>query len=132
MSNDYDPEVGRLAAEIAKAAAEQQEYRRKDFWTPYSKQSQFFATGLRYRERALFAGSQLGKTESAAFELACHLTGEYPPDWPGRKFDKPVRVWAVGELQKMVRDIQQRKLCGEPNSLEFLGHGNDSEGSPDW
>jgi len=123
MSNDHDPEVGRLAAEVAKAAAEQQKYRRKDFWVPYSKQSQFFATGLRYRERALFAGTQLGKTECAAFEVTCHLTGEYPPDWPGRKFEKPVRVWAVSESQKMVRDIQQKKLCGEPNSTESWGAG---------
>jgi phage terminase large subunit-like protein len=107
--------------ETASAAARR--YRAKDFWVPYPKQAEFFATGLRFRERGLFAGTQLGKTECAAFETACHLTGEYPPDWPGRKFDRPVRAWAVGENQRMVRDIMQRKLCGEPGNVEAFGSG---------
>jgi hypothetical protein len=86
---DNDVELGSIAAEIEAASTNARRYRAKDFWTPYPKQSAFFATG-RFRERGLFAGTQLGKTESAAFELACHLTGEYPIDWPGRKFDRPV------------------------------------------
>src|SRR5437763_13526950 len=92
-----DVELGRLAAEIEAASALQQRYRRKDWWQAYAKQLAYFQTGLRFRERALFAGTQLGKTESAAFEMACHLTGDYPPDWPGRKWDRPVRAWCVGE-----------------------------------
>jgi hypothetical protein len=103
-----DIELGRLAAEIEEAADEQRRYRAKDWWQPYPRQAQFFATGLQFRERGLFAGSQLGKTESAAYEMACHLTGEYPPDWPGRRFMGPVRAWCVGESQKMVRDIMQK------------------------
>ena len=79
-----DVELGRLAAEIEAASAEQRRYRAKDWWTPYPKQAQFFATGTRFRERGLFAGTQLGKTEALAYEVACHLTGEYPSDWPGR------------------------------------------------
>jgi phage terminase large subunit-like protein len=118
-----DVELGRLAAEIEAAGAEQRRYRAKDWWTPYPKQAQFFATGTRFRERGLFAGTQLGKTEALAYEVACHLTGEYPPDWAGRKFDAPVRVWAVGDSLKMVRDIQQKKLCGEPGNVESFGSG---------
>lgn len=118
-----DVELGRIAAEIDAAGGEQRRYRAKDWWQPYPKQAQFFETGLYFRERGLFAGTQLGKTESAAFEIACHLTGEYPPDWPGRKWDRPVRAWAVGENQKMVRDIVQRKLCGEPGNVEAFGSG---------
>ena len=121
--DDQNYELGRMAAEIEQASAENRKYRAKDYWTPYPKQAQFFATGQRFRERGLFAGSQLGKTECAAFEMACHLTGEYPPDWPGRRFDKPVRAWAVGDSLKMVRDIMQRKLCGEPGVAESFGSG---------
>ena len=120
---DKDVELGRLAAEIEAASSEQRRYRAMDWWRPYPKQAQFFATGVRFRERGLFAGTQLGKTESAAFEVACHLTGLYPPDWPGRKWDRPVRVWAVGENLKMVRDVQQKKLCGEPGNIESFGSG---------
>ncbi len=118
-----DVELGRIAAEIEAAGIDARNYRRKDFWTAYPKQAQFFATGVRFRERGLFAGTQVGKTECAAFELACHLTGEYPPDWPGRKFDNPVRAWAVGESLKMTRDVMQKKLCGEPGNVEAFGSG---------
>jgi phage terminase large subunit-like protein len=118
-----DYEIGRLASEIESAGIEARRYKAKDFWTAYPRQAQFFATGQHHRERGLFAGTQLGKTECAAYELSCHLTGEYPPDWPGRKFDRPVRAWCVGENLKMVRDIMQRKLCGEPGNIEAHGTG---------
>jgi phage terminase large subunit-like protein len=116
-------EVGRLAAEIEAASAEARRYRKIDFWRPYPKQAQFFETGVRHRERAYFAGTQLGKTEALAFELASHLSGIYSPDWPGRKWDRPVRAWAVGDSLKMVRDILQKKLCGEPGNIEDFGSG---------
>jgi phage terminase large subunit-like protein len=116
-------ELGRIASEIEAAGAEARRYRAKDWWRPYPKQAQFFATGEQFRERGLFAGTQLGKTESAAYEMACHLTGEYAPDWPGRRFVRPVRAWCVGENLKMVRDIMQKKLCGEPGNVEAHGTG---------
>ena len=75
QNEHQDVELGRLAAEIEAAGQEARRYRAKDWWRPYGKQSQFFATGLRFRERGLFAGTQLGKTECAAYEVACHLTG---------------------------------------------------------
>src|SRR5258707_9945884 len=117
-----DVSLGRIAAEIEAAGVEQRRYRSKDWWLPYPKQSQFFATGDR-RERGLFAGTQLGKTEALAYETAVHLTGEYPPNWPGRRWDRPIRAWAVGESLKMVRDIMQKKLCGEPGNNEAFGSG---------
>jgi phage terminase large subunit-like protein len=118
-----DVELGRIAAEIETATADAQYYRRKDFWVPYPKQSEFFASGALFRERGLFGGTQVGKTETGAFEMACHLTGDYPPDWPGRKWDRAIRAWAVGENMKMLRDIIQRKLCGEPGDLKSFGSG---------
>jgi phage terminase large subunit-like protein len=125
MSDDefHNEELGRLAAEIEQAGKESRRYRRMDYWTPYPKQLQFIATGRHFRERGLFAGTQLGKTECAAYEFACHATGLYPPDWPGRKFPGPIKAWAVGENLKMVRDVVQKKLCGEPGSVEAFGTG---------
>ena len=125
MTNDehQDVELGRIAAEIETAGQEAGVTRAKDWWQPYPKQMQFFATGLRFRERGLFAGTQLGKTECAAFEVSCHLTGEYPPDWPGRKFTQAIKAWAVGDNLKMTRDIMQKKLCGEPGDVAAFGSG---------
>ena len=42
-----------------------------------------------------------------------HLTGDYPYWWTGKRFDKPIRVWAVGESGQLVRDTLQKKLCGD-------------------
>ena len=119
----HDPEVGRVAAEIEKLTQESKLYRKLDHWLPYPKQRQFLEAGARYRERGFFAGSQLGKTECGAYEMACHLTGLYPADWSGRRFNKPIKAWCVGENLKMVRDIMQAKLCGQPGNEELLGSG---------
>src|SRR5262249_30579660 len=116
-------ELGRLAAEIEAATLESQRFEKLFHWKPYPKQSAFFATGNRFRERAMMAGTQLGKTECASYELACHLTGLYPPDWPGRRWDRPVRASACGESTKMTRDIQQRKLLGEAGDVNAFGTG---------
>ncbi len=98
-------------------------FRRKDFFVPYAKQQTFFDAGSTKRERALLAGNQLGKTEAGAFETACHLTGEYPEDWMGRIWTRPTKGWAAGETGLLTRDVQQKKLCGEPGVAELLGTG---------
>ena len=93
------------------------------FFDPYVKQQQFFDLGMTHRERLLMAGNQLGKSEAGAFEMACHLTGLYPDSWLGRRFDKPMQAWAAGETSTVVRDVQQKKLCGEPGVEELFGTG---------
>ena len=120
-----DPGIGHTATAIERATQQSLHYRKMDHWNPYRPQAEFFAMGVRYRERALFAATQSGKTEAAAFELACHLTGIYPIWWKGRRFDKPVRAWAVGELLKMTRDIMQKKLCGEPGQQRRVWQWHD-------
>ena len=83
MADDEDPKdenVGRLAAVVEEAAKKARLYRRMDYFQPYPKQQQFFATGQRYRERGFFAANQIGKTEAGGYETALHLTGLYPQD----------------------------------------------------
>lgn len=83
-------------------------------YAPYEKQMSFFAAGKVKRERLFRAGNQQGKTMSAAAEVAYHLTGEYPDWWKGRRFDRPVVVWASGETGEATRDNPQRALLGLP------------------
>jgi len=83
----------------------------------YIKQVEFHAAGKTKRERLLMAGNQLGKTWSAGFESAMHLTGRYPSGWAGRVFDKPVAGWAAGVTSEVTRDSVQRVLCGRINSI---------------
>ena len=83
------------AEKLELAALLEEKKRRKDgnqlqAYHAYAKQAEFHAKGASFRERLLMAGNQLGKTWSAGFESAMHLTGRYPDWWQGRTFAKPV------------------------------------------
>ena len=90
----------------------------------YKKQMEFFAAGKTHRERLLMAANRFGKTECGAAEMSYHLTGQYPPDWPGKRFDKPVRAWA----RRYVRD-DARRCAGQADRAAIQrvrvgpGHG---------
>lgn len=105
------------------AAAQRKRFFKLEFFLAYPKQQQFFDLGLTKRERLLMAGNQQGKSEGGAYEAALHLTGRYPADWMGRRFDHPVRAWAAGEAALDVRDIAQTKLCGTPGVEDDFGTG---------
>lgn len=108
---------------LLRALDDKRRYHRIDFFVPYPKQSTFFDLGAMVRERMLRAGNQIGKSEAGAVEMSYHLTGQYPDDWFGHKFDHPITAWACGESGLMVRDIQQAKLFGEPGVEGSLGTG---------
>ena len=61
----------------------------------------------------MLAANRVGKTEGVGgYEVALHLTGQYPDWWKGRRFDKPVKFWAAGNTSKKVFEILQFKLLG--------------------
>ena len=100
-----------------------QKFARWHFFKPYPKQQAFFDLGATKRERLFMAGTQVGKSESGAYEATCHLTGMYPPTWRGRRFSQPIRMWAAGVTSLDVRNVQQRKLCGPPGVASEQGTG---------
>ncbi len=80
----------------------------------YPKHLEFFRAGAKYRERCFMAANRVSKTlGGGGYETACHLTGEYPHWWEGRRFDGPVRAWAAGRTNETTRDIIQTTLLGE-------------------
>ena len=85
-------------------------------YSPYAKQRAFHDAGEvdNVRERLLMAGNQLGKTYSAAYETAMHLTGIYPDWWNGTMFDEPTTGWASSITSQGTRDTVQRLLLGPP------------------
>lgn len=100
-----------------------QRFQRAKLYKPYPKQAMFLAAGFTFRERLLMAGNQLGKTETGAYETFCHLTGRYPDWWLGHRYDHPIRMWICGESSVVCRDVQQKKLCGQPGVDAELGTG---------
>lgn len=69
------------------------------------------------------AGNQLGKTLAGAAEAAMHLTGSYPDDWQGKRFDRSVVMLAGSESYELTRDGVQRLLIGPPMNEEDWGTG---------
>jgi phage terminase large subunit-like protein len=92
-------------------------------YNPYPKQKEFHAAGATHRERLLSAGNQVGKTHCGAAEAAFHLTGQYPAWWMGRRFDRPIRMWAASKTGEVTRDGVQRLLIGEPKDRSAWGTG---------
>src|ERR1022692_373787 len=86
----------------------------------YPRHMEFLAAGATFRERLFMAGNRTGKTEAGAYELTCHLTGEYPPWWQGKRFAKPINAWACGTTNGTTRDIVQEKLLG-PEGAQGTG-----------
>lgn len=78
----------------------------------YVKHLEFFRAGSDYRERCFMAGNRVGKTIAGSYEVTCHLTGEYPHWWDGRRFPAPIRAWAAGKTNETTRDIIQFELLG--------------------
>lgn len=90
-------------------------------YRPYEKQRLFHEAGASHRERLFMAGNQLGKTLAGASEWAMHLTGGYPDWWQGRRFERPVRLWAAGVTGESTRDNPQRMLLGPPQRKDAWG-----------
>jgi phage terminase large subunit-like protein len=63
------------------------------------------------------AANQVGKTISAGAEVAMHLTGRYPDNWPGYVFDKPMPWWVGGVTSESTRDNPQRILMGRIGAI---------------
>ena len=81
----------------------------------YPRHLEFFAAGAKYRERLLLAANRVGKTEGVGgYEVALHLTGQYPHWWTGKRFNRGTRWWVAGDTSLTVRDIIQHKLIGPP------------------
>lgn len=93
----------------------------------YPRHVEFFAAGAKYRERLFMAANRAGKTVAGAYEVSCHLTGEYPHWWEGRRFEHPIQAWVAGDTNESTRDIIQKQLLGEVDytsgSREFDGIG---------
>jgi len=80
----------------------------------YQKNLEFFAAGATHRERCAMFANRTGKTLACGgYETACHLTGDYPEWWVGKRFNGPISAWAAGDTYETTRDIIQLNLLGE-------------------
>src|SRR5258705_13979618 len=106
----------KLARQTLSSSERRKKFRRIDFMDSaffYPSQLAFFAAGSSgVHQRLIYGGNQTGKTLCCAAEVAWHETGAYPNWWTGKRFNKPIRCWVIGESTTLVRDTVQRQLCG--------------------
>jgi phage terminase large subunit-like protein len=119
---DSSIEARRELLALLEEKARRERYNQLGLFRPYTKQREFYALGLAKRERMLSAGNQLGKTLGAGFEVSAHLTGRYPADWVGLRFDRGVSWLAGSESGELTRRGVQRILFGA-NAKEDVGTG---------
>lgn len=79
---------------------------------PYDYQLEFHEAGATNQERGAIWANQIGKSQSAAAEVAMHVTGIYPKWWKGRRFDRPVIGCVAGLTNEKTRDVCQLQLMG--------------------
>jgi phage terminase large subunit-like protein len=84
----------------------------------YKQHLEFFRLGAQFSTRCFMAANRVGKTEGGGgYEVTLHLTGKYPDWWEGKRYDRPVDVWAAGDTIESVRDIIQFKMLGTRDNL---------------
>lgn len=102
------------AASVLRRASDYKRTHKREFprkWYPW--QEQFFAASKDHRECLVLAGNRSGKTDSATYAHALHITGDYPEGWQGRVHRFPGRYWCLGVDAKQLRDVLQLALFGE-------------------
>lgn len=116
MPNNY----AKIAAAIQKAderIGQQKIYQPSDNplpqFTAYPWQNELITATTDHRQLLAMCANRVGKTYAAGYMMAVWLTGKYPDWWQGRRYDRPVRAWALGHSSETIRDILQPLLLGE-------------------
>jgi len=105
-------------------------FHKLDYYKPYPYQEKFhyaeghLTPGRLAAQRAIIAANKIGKTMCAAMEVAMHLTGQYPKDWKGKRFFRPVDWMAASNTNDTTRDIMQAELLGDPENPALFGSGS--------
>ena len=110
--------------ELAMAVRDDMAYNQLKYFRPFEHQKKFFLTGKSER-RGILAANRIGKTVSTCYEVAMHLTGQYPDWWAGKQWTKPVTVMVAGEGWQQVAMVLQNELLGSQDIKikENLGTG---------
>lgn len=108
--------------ELSRRWLDSQKWNRLAYFRPYPFQQRFFGLSKENVASLLMAGNGVGKTFPGAVAAATHLTGRYPADWPGRRFDHPIKLWAATLDDGFQKDNNQAALLGEDLG-ESLGTG---------
>lgn len=85
-------------------------------YEPIPKFYEFFSAEKKGARKLLWlGGNRTRKTSSVARGISYHLRGWYPDDWPGHRFDRPIRAFvATVVMDKTLGVLQRYFLEGDP------------------
>ncbi len=121
-------ELDELTALITQINQREKQFK-LDYYGPYEFQKAFhyakgYQTDIPAKQRCLLAANGIGKTRCGGMEAAYHLTGLYPKDWRGTRFNRPVELLASGKTNDAVKSVVQKELFGDPLDDTMLGTGS--------
>jgi len=102
-------------AELVKLLEEKEsrkKFNKLSWFSPYEWQRELCQATNGHRQVLAMTANQIGKSTIGAYITAIHSTGLYPDWWKGRRFTKPLYVWAAGVSNDTTRDIMQTELFG--------------------
>jgi len=117
-----------LDAKLLEALNYHKTYNKLAFYEPYKYQLEFHNaygkdTDRPASQKALMAANRVGKSFSAAQEVAIHATGKYPDWWDGQRYGNPVQIICAGVTNDTTKNIVQKELLGDPDDPRQLGTG---------
>ena len=83
--------------ELLQLEADHKKYNAYEQFIPMDWQREYVDMGEDLIQRAVIAANRTGKSYIVAFELSMHLTGLYPSWWTGKRYEKGINAWLVGE-----------------------------------
>lgn len=104
-----------------KARREKEKAWLNDYARLYPWQRKFNGATTEYHSCMLMAANQVGKSRTGCLIDAVHLTGDYPDDWNGHKFEGTITAWLLGYSGEKTRDLLQKKLFGDFRNGKFEG-----------
>lgn len=87
----------------------------------YDWQHEFNKATAEHSACMLMAANQVGKSRTGCLIDSFHLTGDYPDNWSGHKFDSPIMCWLLGYSGEKTRDLLQLKLFGRFQGNKWEG-----------
>ena len=104
----------RLRAE-ARILAQRYKKQNKREFTPWSTWYPWQLELFESHEKQIMtlAGNRSGKTMAHGFRMACNLTGKYPDEWTGMRFEHGINGLAMGVDNQQLRDVVQKELFGD-------------------
>ena len=98
-------------------------FSRIDHLKPYPWQRTFLNSSGSNKQTLAMCANRVGKSFIGGANMSYHLTGLYPDDWEGYKWEEPIVGWAAGVSSESTRDILQLEMLGPPEDISQLGSG---------